>query len=186
MAQSNVYSLNIVGYVNTPIVTGYNLIANPLNNANNSVTNVITAPDFTDVLKWNGGGFDIATYFFGAWTGEFDLVPGEAFFVNAPEAFTNTFVGDALTGNQTNSFIAGYSFKASKIPVGGDADTLGLTAVLTDFDNVNLYNANTQSYDIYTYFFGAWDQPTPPAIPVGTGVLINSTGGGQWVQTLNP
>ncbi len=186
-AQSNVYSLNIVGYVNKPVSVGYNLIANPLNNANNSVTNIIQAPDFTDVLKWNSGtvDFDISTYFFGAWTAEYNLVPGEAFFVNAGTAFTNTFVGEVLTGSQTNAFIAGLSFKSAKIPIGGNADTLGLTAALTDFDNVSVFDNGINDYIIGTYFFGAWDVPVPQ-IPVASGVLINSSVGGNWIQTLTP
>lgn len=187
MAQSNVYSLNIVGYVNKPVLTGLNLIANPLKNANNNVTNILTPPDFTDVLKWNSGAndFDISSYFFGAWSVEYDLVPGEAFFVNTPANFTNTFVGEVLTGSQTNTFPIGLSFKASKIPVGGDADTLGLTAALTDFDNVSTFDNGISDYVIGTYFFGSWDIGAPP-IPVASGVLINASAGGNWVQTLNP
>jgi hypothetical protein len=185
-AQSNVYSLNIVGYVNTPVVAGYNLISNPLKGTTNDVGSLITPPDFTDVLKWNGSGFTIASYFLGAWSDTFSLDPGESFFVNSPSAFTNTFVGEVLTGNQTNAFPAGYSYKASKIPVGGDADTLGLTSQLADFDNVLVFDTAAQSYVIYTYFLGAWDQPTPPPIPVGKGIVINAAAGGSWTQTLNP
>src|SRR5882672_2501980 len=48
LAQSNVYSLNVVGYVNVP-TTGagnFNMMANPLNNANNGITNLFaTAQD---------------------------------------------------------------------------------------------------------------------------------------------
>ncbi len=40
MAQSNVYSLNIVGYVNVPLVTGFNLIANPLDNGTNDLASL--------------------------------------------------------------------------------------------------------------------------------------------------
>ena len=45
MAQSsNVYSLNVVGYVNVPVYGGgqYNMICNPLNNANNNITNLFS------------------------------------------------------------------------------------------------------------------------------------------------
>jgi hypothetical protein len=170
------------------MLAGLNLVANPLKNANNSVTNILTPPDFTDVLKWNAGtgDFDIASYFFGAWSVEYDLAPGEAFFVSTPSNFTNTFVGDALVGGQTNSFPAGLSFKAAKIPVGGNADTLGLTAALQDFDNVSTFDNAINDYVIGTYFFGSWDIGNPPAIPVAGGVMISSAAGGNWVQTLNP
>src|ERR1700674_3452751 len=56
MAQSNVYSLNVVGYVNVPTTGGgfFNMIANPLNNANNSITNLFsTAQDGDQVYRWD-------------------------------------------------------------------------------------------------------------------------------------
>jgi hypothetical protein len=44
MAQSNVYSLNIVGYVNVVIPTGFGLVANPLNVDNtNSAGTILTS-----------------------------------------------------------------------------------------------------------------------------------------------
>jgi hypothetical protein len=48
MAQSNVYSLNVVGYVNVPLVGGgaFNMIANPLNNTGtggNNISNLFSA-----------------------------------------------------------------------------------------------------------------------------------------------
>src|SRR5260370_906828 len=76
MAQSNVYSLNIVGYANVPIVVGNSMYANPLNldgvnNANNIFTlsplnNTYAQPPGTmnsfSVLTWNGAGYN-SVYF---------------------------------------------------------------------------------------------------------------------------
>src|SRR2546421_1894502 len=40
-AQSNVYSLNVVGYVNVVFPPGqFTVFANPLNNANNAISNI--------------------------------------------------------------------------------------------------------------------------------------------------
>jgi hypothetical protein len=76
MAQSNVYSLNIVGYINTPVGAGNNLLANPFNlDGTNSAANVLTLTPLNDtysqpsptlnalyILQWNGRGFN-STYY---------------------------------------------------------------------------------------------------------------------------
>jgi hypothetical protein len=76
MAQSNVYSLNIVGYANVPIQLGNQLYANPLdldgvNNAGNifnlsPLNNTYSQPANTmnsfTVLTWNGNGFNHVYY----------------------------------------------------------------------------------------------------------------------------
>src|ERR1700735_5475995 len=54
-----VYSQNIVGYVNVPLVAGYNLVANQLDldgtGTNNSIYTVVgtNLPASTAVLVWN-------------------------------------------------------------------------------------------------------------------------------------
>ena len=67
MAQ-NVYSLNIVGYINVPLIEGFNLVANQLDfdgtGLNNTPANVIgtNLPLNTTVYGWGGSGYNIATY----------------------------------------------------------------------------------------------------------------------------
>jgi hypothetical protein len=182
---SNVYSVNIVGYVNKPCPSGLSIIANPLNSSNLLSTIMSAPPDFSQVLRWNGSDFDIATFFLGVWDVDLTLAPGEGFFINASSAFTNTFVGDALTGDRTNNLVAGLNMKSSIIPIGGNADTLGLTAALSDFDQVLLFNNSINDYVIYTYFLGAWDLGAPP-INVADGFFVSSSAGGSWVETLIP
>jgi hypothetical protein len=60
MAQSNVYSLNVVGYVNLTITTGYNLITLPLQSSdptsaiNSVLTNTsVLVPYPATVTQWN-------------------------------------------------------------------------------------------------------------------------------------
>src|SRR5438445_9265669 len=57
-SQAQVYSQNIVGYVNAPAPAGYSGLANPLANGNNSATN------FFDTISGNSDGNIILT-----WTG---------------------------------------------------------------------------------------------------------------------
>ncbi len=55
VAQSNVYSLNIVGYVNVPVPSGYSLLANPLKagvtNGANEIMTPIDGDNHPD-LEW--------------------------------------------------------------------------------------------------------------------------------------
>lgn len=76
MAQSNVYSLNIVGYANVKITAGNGFYANPFNHSgNNSASNIFQLAPLDDgaanpgnllnsiyVLTFNGAGFNTAYY----------------------------------------------------------------------------------------------------------------------------
>ena len=91
MAQ-NVYSLNVVGYVNVTVGTGYTLCANQLNNGTNGINQVLPNPaENALVLKFKNNAYvtDIAVG--GAWYDNFSgnpstttLKPGEGFFYNNP------------------------------------------------------------------------------------------------------
>jgi hypothetical protein len=187
MAQSNVYSLNIVGYVNKPCPAGLSMVANPLSTTNVLSVVVPTPPDFSQVLKWNPGiqDFDLATYFFGSWDLDLAVAPGDGFFINAASPFTNTFVGEALTGVTTRALGVGLNQVGSKIAKAGNADTLGLTAALVDFDQILLFDNGINDYVGYTYFFGSWDLGAPP-INVADGLFVNSSAGGTWTNTFIP
>src|SRR5438046_266620 len=97
VAQSNVYSLNVVGYVNVTVPAGYSLIANPLNAGNNTVSNLFNAtnPLGATVYTWNGSFFvaNQLDEFGGGWANPtLPLAPGVGFFFNNGGApFTNTF-----------------------------------------------------------------------------------------------
>src|SRR5258707_13816056 len=60
MAQSNVYSLNVVGYINRTLADSgkFSLVANQLDSGNNTFSNLFAAlPANTKVLKWTGVSF---------------------------------------------------------------------------------------------------------------------------------
>lgn len=66
-AQSNVYSLNVVGYVNVNLPAGFNMIQNPLDDgAGNIVTNCfdnmskglgVSLPPGTSLYPWAGSTY---------------------------------------------------------------------------------------------------------------------------------
>jgi len=72
MAQSNVYSLNIVGYCNVSTPLGFTYQSNPLDNGNNSATAVIPNPnpgggglgpwDGSSIQEWTGTGFKVSLF----------------------------------------------------------------------------------------------------------------------------
>ena len=184
----NVYSLNVVGYVNVPVVGNaagyYTMVANPLNAANNTIGALLPAPpDFTALYKYTGTGFAIATFFFGSWDdGTFTLNPGEGCIIGANTPFTATFVGEVMQGKLTNSYPAGYSIRGSMVPQAGTLTALGLPGTqLSDFDTVYQFNTATQGYDISTWFFGAWS-PSEPTLKVGEAIFLNVATAGQWIR----
>jgi len=192
MAQSNVYSLNVVGYVSTGFQGSagnakLNIVANPLNTTNNTINGVLNSPNIpfgANFFRWNGTGFDTATWLGDQWDSNYAFPPGEGGFVLCDGNFTNTFVGEVLQGALTNHFNAGYSLKSSKVPQAGDLDTLGLGAALGFGDNVLKWNFGSQGYSTFTFLgggAGGWD-PSQPSVGVGEGFFINSTAGGNWVR----
>jgi hypothetical protein len=178
-AQSNVYSLNVVGYVNKAIPGNYSLIANPLNTTSNNLSNVLgSAPNFTAVLRWNGTGFASSTFAFGTWTPDFVMNPGEGFFVNpGPTGFTNTFVGEVMQGSLSNSIPAGYSLRASQVPQAGDVTALDLTDNLNNFDAILKWTGS--GYSSFTLTFGSWT-PSVPTVEVGESFFVNAGAATSW------
>jgi len=202
MAQSNVYSLNVVGYVNVPLVGGgnFNMVANPLNNANNGITNIFTtASDGDQIYSWNAAiqdlGSTVYTYssFAHTWDGNRALRPGEAVFYlgTGGSTLTNTFVGDVVQGSYTNPvpIIGSGSFNmiASSVPIGGSLTNAVVGINSADGDQVYTWDVAVQdlgsSVATYSSFAHAWDNPNI-AINPGIGFFYLGTGPTQnpWVR----
>ena len=195
MAQSNVYSLNVVGYVNVAVPdssVGFVMVCNPLSQATNDLNHIIpNPPDSTTVFRWdvvNQGldGNTVPTYSAGSqsWIPNSIINPGEGFILGSGGGpFTNTFVGNVLqgalslpvTGNGNANMIG------SMVPVSGGL----LTNVLaqypaSDSDNVFLWDVVNQGLDgntipTYSAGSGAW---IPDAnIAVGQGFILSRAAG---------
>jgi hypothetical protein len=190
----NVYSLNIVGYVNyTQPANTFRIAGNPLNQANNDVANVFTAaPNYpgTIVYKRNssGTGYDSATFDpdLEGWDTTLDVSPGAGLWIKTPagNTFTNTFVGEVVL-NSTNVVPAGYSLKSPILAQGGLLETeLNYPAGFGDIISV----FNGVGYDNYTLDpdLEAWD-PSEPNIPVAQGFWIFNPGAQKnWIRNFNP
>src|SRR5258706_2955810 len=130
MAQSNVYSLNIVGYVNASVPSGFTYHSNPLDNGTNGASQVFDnsagAWDNTEVHEWVNTGFKVSVFdsstadtTTGFVDRNFNPVPvpilgsGKGYLINNPGASNNiTYVG-TVRGPGTNTM----SFPGSTLPV---------------------------------------------------------------------
>jgi len=190
MAQSNVYSLNVVGYVNVTFPSGqFTVFANPLDAGNNSISNVIPASavaDGTFVYDWNSGLNDWnAPVTFnnppGAWDAPTTQMPvghGFALFnADFGAAHTNTFVGTVIQGSFTNNLAGNFQFSVigSSAPIGGNF-TNSITPSIPVQDGDFFYTWNSALNDwnapvTYANPPGVWDTPNAQ-IALGQGFAL--------------
>jgi hypothetical protein len=177
---AQVYSVNVVGYVNKDIPAGLSMIANPLKSTSDTLGALIPAPPlFSNFYKWNGAGFDIATFTLAGWDlPALTLNPGEGAFLNTDSAFTITFVGEVMEGNLVNPIPALLSIRASMVPQAGTIEALGLTT-LGLFDNLYKWDASTTNWVIYTLAPAGWD-PSVPSVAIAEPVFIYANAACSW------
>lgn len=200
-AQGNVYSLNIVGYVNkiAPVPNQFALWANPLDTgAGNTITNLFpTAANGTQIRTWNGASYTSAQKSFGSWNTNLVLTPGTGFFVRFPVAsgvVTNTFTGNVFIeqpngaggGTNNTAITSTFQLAGSKLPVGGNLTdvglgTLNLGAALANGSQVRAWNG--VSFVSAQKSFGNWNTNLPIALADGFFVRV-SAGTSNWVQIL--
>jgi hypothetical protein len=109
VAQSNVYSLNVVGYYNVDVPAGQRvLIANQLHTTNDVLSNILPGPfaDGTIFFAYNNG-FSASPWDTdaNAWSADFSLPPGTGGFLASQVHQTLTFVGEVPQGSLTNTLV---------------------------------------------------------------------------------
>jgi hypothetical protein len=201
MAQ-NVYSVNVVGYVNVTLTNGFNLIANPLDafgggtGTGNTIGNLFTAlPDTTTVYKLSGGAFTQSDEFINGpgWLagGTITFNPGEGIFIQIPNGIpgnsTNiTFVGTVMQNSPTTVTIKpGYNIAGSQAPITGLLTTT-LNYQPQNLDTVYVFSPVSQSYpNSYQYITGPGWLPNEPTLNVGQSIWIQNLSGttNVWTNT---
>jgi hypothetical protein len=156
MAQSNVYSLNVVGYVNYPFQSGlYTLVSNPLDNTTNDLNTVFPSPpDGTSVAFWSTAIQDFSTvspqYFSSThtWIPDSTVSPGQGFFVIPNGNFTNTYVGTVRQNAITNSLTGGglYECIGATPPIGGSVTNVLQQYPPHDGDSLAIWNVGIQDF----------------------------------------
>jgi len=212
MAQ-NVYSLNIVGYVNVPVPSGYSILANPLSaGVTNGANEIMPTVDGSFLLLWENNAYGYYGYDsgFGGWIDANlnpisppELPPGVGFFYYNPgSATTVTFVGQVVPDpGVTNSMAlpAGYSLAGTPMPVSGTlggAPTTGDpvapgTVNMPIIDGEFMLKWNGQyNYFGYDSGFGGWidanlNPIAAPTVNPGEGFFYYNPGSSvNWLQAL--
>ena len=162
----NVYSLNVVGYVNVTLTANQlSLLSLPVApvDGNFNITNTIVLDDTQDgavIYKWAGTGWDPNLYqwFAGAgWSPSTVISNGQAFFLAPAAAGTLTFVGQVPQGALSYTIPPGLSTLANMVPVSTNfpGSTVG-----NDGDTIYLWNSVTHGWSstLWSYFGGTgWD-----------------------------
>jgi hypothetical protein len=188
-AIAQVYSVNAVGYVNTVVKPGFNLIANPLDagEGNNTVNALLGGmPNNSAVYTYANGTYTINQKAFGNWQSPNNtLVPGQGFFLRVPAGsdLTITFVGEVKQGTLTTPLAQGFNLVSSQVPqAGGVTSLLGLPIV--NGESVYQFNSTTQQYVIKNFAFNAW-QGGEPSLAVGEGFWVRKLAAGDWTRTFS-
>jgi hypothetical protein len=200
-SQAQVYSQNIVGYVNVVLVgtNGFTLVSNPLDDGNGNVISNLFAnlPAGSTVTTFSGGAFNAAIQkTAGGWPAAAgaSLPPGTGFFVKNGKAspaspnFTNTFSGSiaVTSGAQVTNYLAlGYNLVGSIIPYAGDLITdTNLNLQVAKQTTLTSWNVTGQAFDAAIQkTAGGWPVGvTFPVVP-GQGYFIKSgTTATNWIE----
>jgi hypothetical protein len=212
MAQSGVYSSNIVGYATVSIPPGYSLLANPLSaGITNGANEIMPVLDGEAILTWNGLFFNEVMYDsgVGGWVQADDITPalppslppGEGFFFFNPNptATNFTFVGQVVPGPSSTNYLriqGGYSLIGSPLPA-TVAEITNTPVNLPILDGMQILKWSGSAYVETMYDSGAsptpgWvkaDDTTPttaPAYDIGEGFFFfnPSSNPAIWYQSL--
>jgi len=180
-AYAQVYSQNIVGYVNKTVPNGkFVLISNPLNNGGNTVAEVIQTTGDLSLYHFVNGGFAPSTSLGGSWI-EGDTVviaPGGGFFAQSTSGDQKiTFVGEVAVG-KTVSIPAGISLVSSALPQAGTLDQLEYPV-----GDETVYQFVNGGYAGSLSLGGSWIDPSPTVAVGEAFFVINSGGAKTWTRS---
>jgi hypothetical protein len=197
LAQTNVYSQNVVGYINLNLTNTWQIICNQLDldgtGTNNTVMTVFgtNLPSGSAVYAFTGGAFASPPASYSTktgWSGNTNAVnaalnPGGGVFVAVPSAKTVTLVGNVMQGSLNTPYISGYNMVASQVPQAGLLQTdLGYAPV--SGAAIYRFNAASQAYisPPYSYSTKTGWSPSQPSVNVGEGFWLASPGAGTWTR----
>jgi len=201
---AQVYSVNVVGYINLTLTPGLNLITVQLKGTNQNVNTLLGTstpiiPDNSLLFTWNAAGqrYDNAlTGGGGVWydgsgnPSTVTLSPGQAFFIQIAGTanVTLTLVGEVPTGATPVSVVNGLGFYGDPAPVSQNTATNGFPIA----DNDSLYTWNTAGQRWNTALTGvsaasggpAWFDGSGNSVgfapAVGQGFAVLHTGAATW------
>lgn len=197
-ANSPVYDVNAVGYVNTTLVPGFNLLANPLNNTiGNTIQNLFgsgiqgTIPNGLTVYILETNGYRLTT--FNAELQRFEpesvaaeqMPPGHGFFVYNPgPTLTITFVGEVLQGTLSLPLREGFSIVGSMVPWTKSLDQMAFPGEPGDY--VYYFNSLTQQFEagMFDELDGGWI-PRLRLVQTAEGFIVFKRKPAVWTHTFS-
>jgi hypothetical protein len=193
MAQAQVYSVNIVGYVNKAATSGaLHLVENPLVSTNDTLNSVLAgSPATSQAWVWNGAGYTPSSVGAksGVWSPDVAIPTGTGFFYKPAGNITNTFVGEVIVGpgqSATNSLSAGVlDLTGALIPVATTSIATDASYGLTTAPATSqLWKWNGVGYTPTSVGAksGVWSPDV--SVSVGEAVFIKAPSSFDWVQTL--
>ena len=183
LAQTDVYSINVIGYYNRSLSPGDNLIANQLGYGaggqyDNTLNNVLIygVADGSTFTEWDSVGnrflpFSTFSAALTNWSINYTLDLGQGGVLRSPVAATATFVGevdgnifvvDAATYNWNPGYGTGYYLLSAPVPFSDAtfAQVVGRNPM--DGEWVRILDEATQTYTVTTYHDGlGWDNGDP-------------------------
>lgn len=173
-AAQNVYSVNVVGYVNVSLTAGnLHFVSLPLipTDANYDISNTVKmdtgdgSQDFSSMIYWeetsNKWADTNPLWLAGAWDTAYNMPNGKGFFVVPAANGTLTFVGEVVQGTAIPYTMPdGLHTAANKVPVSTNWPG---SDVGTDFDTIITWNKTAGTWDDAQFLFLAgWDNGGAP------------------------
>jgi hypothetical protein len=191
-SDAQVYSANIVGYVNVTLPANTLVLAsNPLDDGTNTANSILASlPVKSSIQLWNGTGFTLLGKTSTGFAGNPSIPVGTGFFVKSVSNFTNTFVGNVVPNPGGNQSSVGLPANAlvlvgSTLPVAGNfndvgTNTFNLNATLPNKSSIQIWNGTgfTLLGKTSTGFAGN------PPLSVAQGFFVKSVSATNWTQTL--
>ena len=190
-SMAQVYSVNIVGYINLNVPKGFSMIANQLNaSPDNTIGNILASvPENTTVYKFLTtplpAHYTSSTFSADnpGWTVPgITMNPGEGVFISidpiqAPTGATVTFVGEVQLSS-ANPVVNGFSIVSSVIPQAGGVETaLGYPSRENDtvYKWDGTLNAGKGGYRSFTWSADnpGWS-PSEPSVAVGEAFFVSA------------
>jgi hypothetical protein len=191
-SQAQVYSANIVGYVNVVCTNAQlELLANPLDDGTNTANSILASlPTKSTMQFWNGASFVLVTKTSSGFNPNPSLPPGTGFFVKSASNFTNTFVGNVVPapgGNSSALIMTNSTLQlvGSVLPVSGTFNDVGtnsfnLNSWLPTKSTIQYWNG--AAFVLQTKTSSGFNPN--PALNVGQGFFVKSASTATWAQTL--
>ena len=169
---ADVFSVNVVGYINLPIYAGGNLIANQLYAPNNTLNGLFGSgtPDGATCTKWDAVTqqfLTLSTYTSGGgWSINYDLQAGEGALFHSDSLFTNTLVGEVHGFDGENLLFnyptvsEGTYLLSCSVPFQSDFNHV-IGRDPNENESVRQLDSVNQTYHTTTFHDGAWDNGDP-------------------------